>query len=245
MKIKKFHNFQPSAAEFTRKVGLIGESNTLPELYGDKDADVVLTVSPNAFSTHQVFSRLSGSPFVPQYVSNKLAAQSLKLPITVISPVSEIRTFSTMRQLNREQTAKNSMYLSRPRINSQYQVTAHEGKIIGARQVIDGKPIHLNLNRFPKATSLQEIAEGLYGNLKSDLLRFRVGDTKNGPILLAMENFKLKVPELTSLYFKIYENFIGPMPEWFKHNIETSVLVPYLYEYVNREETAKRCPYML
>jgi hypothetical protein len=69
--------------------------------------------------------------------------------------------------------------------------------------------------------------------------------TKGGPILLAMENFKLKQPELINLYFTVYENFIGHMPDWFKNHIESTVLVPYLYEYVNRDEVSKKCPYLL
>lgn len=243
--IKTFDTFQPSIETFSKKIGLIGENHDMQDLFGDKSADVVIQIQPNAFSTYQVFNRLPGAKFIPRYVSNRLKASSLKTPITVINPLSEIRTFSTHKELNSVPIMKNSLYFKRPAFTDQLQVVVHEGKVIGARQIIDGKPIHLNTNRFPILNKVQTIAENVHHALNTDLMRFRIGLTEKGPVLLAMENFKLKKPELAQLYYTIYENFVGHMPEWFKHHIESSMIIPYLNEYVNREEVSKKCPYLL
>lgn len=244
MKLKTFDTFQPSVETYAKKVGLVGE-NEMRDLFGDRTSDVVIKISPNAFSTYQVFSRLPGANFIPKYVSNRLHATRLKTPVTVISPLSEIRTYSTYRKLRSDELLKNSIYFHTPKVLEQFQITAHEGKIIGLRQIIDRQPVHIKSDRFPKTAKFQEISDSLYEALKTDLMRFRVGMTKSGPVLLAMENFKLQAPEMAKLYVNVYENFVGHMPEWFKHHIESSTVMPFLSEYINREEMSKKCPYLL
>lgn len=244
MKLKTFDTFQPSVETYAKKVGLVGE-NEMRDLFGDRTSDVVIKISPNAFSTYQVFSRLPGANFIPKYVSNRLHATRLKTPVTVISPLSEIRTYSTYRKLRSDELLKNSIYFHTPKVLEQFQITAHEGKIIGLRQIIDRQPVHIKSDRFPKTAKFQEISDSLYEALKTDLMRFRVGMTKSGPVLLAMENFKLQAPEMTKIYVNVYENFVGHMPEWFKHHIESSTVIPFLNEYINREEMSKKCPYLL
>lgn len=246
--IKTFDTFQPSIETFTKKIGLVGENtkNDMPDLFSDRKADVVIKISPNAFSTYQVFNRLPGQSFIPKFVSNRLHASKMQTPITVISPISEIRTYPTRRKLNTEPIQKGSLYFVRPNIEDQYQVVIHEGKILSVRQLIDGKPIHLNVNRHPVVHSFQKIAESMYSALNTELMRVRIGTTKKrGQVFMAMENFKLHKPELAKLYFNVYENYVGHMPEWFKHHIESSMIIPFLNEYVNREEMSKRCPYLL
>jgi hypothetical protein len=244
--IKTFDTFQPSIETFLKKVGLVGENHGMEDLFGDRSADVVIEITPNYFSTYQVLNRLPGASFIPKYVSNRMHARNLNIPVTVVSPLSEIRTFTTNRQINSQPIQKGSLYFSRPNITDQYQVAIHEGRIIGVRQIIDGKAVHLNINRHPIVKDLQVIAESMYSALNTDLMRVRIGTTKKrGQVFMAMENFKLQKPEMTQLYFSIYENFIGHMPEWFKHHIESSMIIPYLNEYINREEMSKKCPYLL
>lgn len=243
--IETFATFQPTIETFSKRIGLVGESNDMPELFSDKSAEVVIEIKDNAFSTYQVFNRFPGASFIPKYVSNRLSTNNLRTPITAISPVSEIKTFATHRHINTAPLQKGSLYFSRPKIKDQYQVSCHEGKVCGIRKIIDGKAVHLDLNRLPELSNLQQIAESLHNSLKSDLLRFRVGTTAKGPVLLAMENFKLQKPELAHIYFTVYENFIGHLPEWFKHHVETNSLIPYLTEYINRDEFSKKCPYLL
>lgn len=244
MKLKKFDTFQPTLDTYSKKVGIIGE-NLMPDLFGDGKSDVVIKITPNPFSTYQVFSRLPGSSFIPKYVSNRLQSSRIPTPVTVISPVSEIKTYTTHRKLNSVPIPKNSIYFHTPRILEQYQITAHEGQIIGVRQIIDNVPVHINVSRFPKTQKLQKVTGILHEALNSDLMRFRVGMTKSGPVLMAMENFNLNKPELTKLYFNVYENFVGHMPEWFKHHIESSTVMPFLNEYIDRAEFSKKCPYLL
>lgn len=244
MKLKTFDTFQPNVDTYSKKVGIVGE-NFAQDLFGDKTADVVIKISPNAFSTYQVFSRLPGSNFIPKYVSNRLHATRIKTPVTVISPLSEIKTYGTYRKLRTEPLLKNSIYFHTPKIFEQFQVTSHNGTIVGLRQIIDGTPIYVNTNRFPKSYKIQEICSTMYEAFNCDLMRFRVGFTKKGPILMAMEDFKLQAPEMANLYVNVYENFVGHMPEWFKHHIESSMVMPFLSEYVNRDEISKKCSYML
>jgi hypothetical protein len=242
---QSFDSFIPTVDTFSKKIGLVGEDHGMPDLFGDEKSDVLMSIPINDFSTHQVFNRLAGSSFIPEFVSSRMHTQKIKTPITVISPISEIRTYNTHREINTVPLRKDSLYFKRPKINEQIQIASYEGTIVGARQIVDGHPVHLNINRYPKMKQLQYITEALHNNLKSDFMRFRVGLTNNGPVLLAMENFKLRKPELARLYVNIYENFIGPMPDWFKGHIDSTMINPYLNEYVNREEISKKCPYML
>ena len=115
----------------------------------------------------------------------------------------------------------------------------------GARQIIDGKPVHLDLNRLPYRESLVNLAENLHQKLGSEFSRIRIGMGQNGPILLAMENFKLNRPELVNLYFKIHESYLGKLPAWYKHKVQNGLVKTYLNEYINREEVLKKCPYIL
>lgn len=245
MNIRRFSEFQPTIETFTKRVGLVKEQNIIPELFGDRTADVVIKIPDNNFSTYQVFNRFPGSNFIPRYVSNKMKAMELGSPITVVSPLSEIKTYSTKRAVRLESQQSGSLYFRKPKITDQYQVAVHEGRIIGVRKIIEGKPVHLRLNRFPKLTAIQNIANSLYESLKSEVLRFRLGQTESGFKLLAMENFTLQKPELVDLYFVIHENFVGPVPEWFKHHIESSIVIPYLSEYINRDSVKQKCPYVL
>lgn len=242
---RSFDEFQPTVETYSKKIGLIGEDHGLPELFGDEKAEVIMAIPINDYTTHQVFNRLAGSPFIPEFTANRVNTRNLKTPITVISPVSEIKTYNTHRKVNTVPIRKESIYFNRPKISEQIQLAVYEGNIIGARLIIDGHPVHLNINRYPKISMLQGIAESMYGTLRSDFMRFRVGITKRGPVLMAMENFKLRKPELAKLYVNVYENFIGPMPDWFKGHIESTMVNPYLNEYINREEIGKRCPYLL
>jgi hypothetical protein len=242
---RAFEDFQPTIETFSKKIGLIGEDHGLPDLFGDEKSEVIMAIPINDYSTHQVFNRLAGSSFIPEFVSNRVNTRNLKTPITVISPISEIKTYNTHRKVNTDQIRKDSIYFNRPKVNEQIQLAVYEGVIIGARQIIDGHPVHLNINRYPKMKTLQGISESLYKSLGSDFMRFRIGLTNRGPVLMAMENFKLRKPELTRLYVNVYENFIGPMPDWFKGHIESTMVNPYLNEYINRDEISKRCPYLL
>lgn len=108
--IEKFATFQPTIETFSKKIGLVGESNDMPELFGDKSADVVIEIKENAFSTYQVFNRFPGASFIPKYVSNRLSTNNLRTPITVVSPVSEIKTFATHRHINSAPLQKGSLY---------------------------------------------------------------------------------------------------------------------------------------
>lgn len=242
--IKKFDNFQPTIDTYIKKVGFIGE-NIMPELFGGKDADATIKLEPNAFSTYQVFNRLPSAKFIPKYVSNRLHASKIPTPVTVISPVSEIKTFSSRRKLNTDPIIKGSLYFKRPKFDNQYQITVYEGKVIGLRQIFEGKAIHLNLYRFPRMADVQEVATTLHEALKSPMLRFRLGTTNNSKVLLGMENFQLRKPELVKLYYNVYETHVGHMPAWFKHHIESSMIIPFLYEYANRDKYRELCPYVL
>lgn len=244
MKLKTFDTFQPTIDTYIKKVGMIGE-NLMPELYAGKEAEVTIEIEPNAFSTYQVFNRLPGANFIPRFVSNRLHASRLKTPVTVVSPLSEIKTYSSRRQLNRDPIRKGSLYFRRPKFDNQYQVSVHEGKILSVRQLFEGKAVHLNINRFPRIDEFQKVADSLYEALKTDIIRFRLGTTSKSKVLLGMEDFNLHKPELASLYFRVYENFVGHMPEWFKHHIESSMIMPFLYEYINRDEIKEKCPYIL
>ena len=95
------------------------------------------------------------------------------------------------------------------------------------------------------AKQIKEFQENLYSKLSSEFSRFRIGFTKAGPILLAMENFKLKTPELVDLYFQAYESKLGKIPNWYRHQTSKSLVEKYLSEYINREEISKKCPYLL
>lgn len=246
MKLVKFSEFQPSISTYTHKIGLVKEYNTMPELYGDNSASIVIQIPNNTLNTYQVFNRFPGSKFIPYYVSNLINTNKIKTPISVISPLSEIKTYQTRRSLKNSELLKGSLYFNRPKISEQYQVVVHEGKIIGCRKIIDNKPMHINLNRHPKLNAIKNISTSLYESLKADLIRFRVGDTPKGLKLLAMEDFQLTKPELSNLYFKVYEDYIGHMPEWFKHHIESTSIIPYLTEnYNNRNELRKTYPYLL
>lgn len=243
--MKRFDNFQPTIETFAKKIGIIGESHDMPDLFGDDSAQVVMSISPNHYSTHQVFNRFAGTSFIPPFVANRINSRNVKTPISVVSPDSSIRTFATHRQVNYAPIQSGSLYFTRPSVNEQFQVATKDGEIFGIRQMIDGKSVHLNLNRFPHMMKIKAISEELHGKLKTDLMRFRVGLGSTGPVFLAMENFKLHRPELTSLYYSVYESFIGHMPEWFKNHIESTMIIPYLNEYINRDAVRKKCPYIL
>ena len=242
--LKRFEDFQVYDT-FSKRIGLIGENHDMPDLYGDQDSEITLTIMPNQFSTYQVFNRLAGSSFIPTAVSNKFGARKLKSPITAVTPISEIRTYQTFRHLNSTPIQKNSLYFTKPKFESQLQIAMHDGQIFGARQIIDGKPVHLDLNRLPYRESLVNLAENLHQKLGSEFSRIRIGMGQNGPILLAMENFKLNRPELVNLYFKIHESYLGKLPEWYKHKVQNGLVKTYLNEYINREEVLKKCPYIL
>jgi hypothetical protein len=241
--IKRFDDFQ-NYDTFSHKIGIIGESHSLTDLYGD-DCELMISIKPNAYSTHQVFNRLAGSTFIPESVQSKFRAQKLATPITAIEPDSKIRTFPTFRHLNVTPMQKGSLYFSKPKFNEQVQIVSHKGNLIGARQLVDGKPVHLNLGRFPHTAKLAELAENLHQTLGEDLIRFRAGITTNGPIMLTMENFKLDRPDLVNLYFAVHESYISKLPIWYKHKIQTGLVNTYLNEYINREEVSKQCPYLL
>jgi hypothetical protein len=241
--IKRFDDFQ-NYDTFSHKIGLVGESHDLTDLYGD-DCELMISIKPNAYSTHQVFNRLAGSAFIPESVQSKFRAQKLATPITSIEPDSKIRTFPTFRHLNVTPMQKGSLYFSKPKFNEQVQIVSHKGNLIGARQIVGGKPVHLNLDRFPHTVKLAKIAENLHQTLGEDLIRFRAGITTKGPVILTMENFKLDRPDLVNLYFAVHESYIGKLPIWYKHKIQTGLVNTYLNEYINREEVSKLCPYLL
>ena len=242
--IKKFGDFQVHDV-YSKKIGLIGEHVDVPEIFGEPSARITIEVLPNEFKTHQVMNRLTGTNFIPTFVANKFSANKIKAPITAILPDSTVKTFVTNRTFNNAQIPKGSIYCKTPNLDSQIQVAARGGTVFGARQIIDGKPVHLDLSRYPNSAALQNIAETLYNTLGSEFLRFRVGLTSTGPQLLVMENFNLKKPELIDLYFNVYEQYVGKIPAWFRHKVYTQQLTPYLNEYINREETLKKCPYIL
>jgi hypothetical protein len=241
--IRPFDEFQVHDI-FSKKIALIGENHNIPDLF-NSDAKISVQITPNEYSTHQVFNRLAGSDVIPGFVGDRFKAMKLRTPISVISPNSTIQTFPTFRHLNSANLLKGSIYFSKPKIDTQIQVATYEGRIIGAREIIDGKPIHLNTARYPEIPILSQISENLYSKLASEFSRFRIGFTKTGPILLAMENFKLKTPELVDLYFQAYESKLGKIPNWYRHQTSKSLVEKYLSEYINREEISKKCPYLL
>lgn len=242
--IKKFDDFQVYDT-YSKRINLIGESHDMPELYGDQNSEMSLTVFPNDFSTYQVFNRLAGSSFIPVAASNKFGARKLKTPITVVSPKSEIKTFQTFRHVNTTPLAKGSLYFTKPKFENQIQIAAYRGQIFGVRQLIDNTPVYLDTNRLPYQSQLNELTETIHSKLNSTFSRFRVGLGADGPVLLAMENFKLNRPELVDLYFRVFESNIGRLPTWYKHKIKNSFVKTYLNEYINREEILKKCPYIL
>jgi len=242
--IKRFDDFRVHDT-YSKRIGLIDENSEMPELFGDDTAEVTLRILPNEYSTHQIFNRLSGNNFIPKFTVGKFGAAKLTPPLTVISPDSNVRSFATRRQALTIPQKKSSMYFTTPKVSDQIQVAARGGKIFGARKIIDGKPVHLDLTRYPETGALQQIAESLYSNIGSEWSRFRVGLTESGPILLAMENFKLKKPELVDLYFDVYETVLGKIPAWYRHKVKDQQLKSYLMEYINREEISKKCPYIL
>ena len=242
--IQKFDDFQVYDT-YSKRINLIGENHDMPELYGDDESEVAVEVSPNDFTTHQVFSRLAGSSFIPNAVSNKFGARKLKTPITVVSPRSDIKTYQTFRHVNTTPIPKGSLYFTKPKFENQIQIAAHHGKIFGARQIIDGTPVHLDMDRLPYRDQLTELTESINSKINSNFSRFRIGLSESGPVLLAMENFKLNRPELVDLYFRVYESYIGPLPTCYKHKIQNNFVKTYLNEYINREEVLKKCSYIL
>jgi len=244
MKLEKFETFRPTIETYTKRVKLIGE-NLLPELYADKKADASIKIESNAFSTYQVFNRLPNASFIPKCVSNRLHASRLKMPVTVISPESNIKTFSSRRKLNKEPIQKGSLYFNRPKFDQQYQILLYEGKILSVRQLFEGKAVHLNINRFPKMQKFQKVSNLINEALKTKITRFRLGTFNESIVLLGMEDFNLHIPELTNLYFEVYESHVGHMPVWFKHHIESTMVTPFLYEYIDRDVFSKKCPYIL
>jgi hypothetical protein len=242
--LKRFDDFQVYDT-YSKKIGLVGENHDMPDLYGDQDSELILTISPNQFSTYQVFNRLAGSGLVPNSTTGKFAARKLKTPITAVSPNSQIKTYPTFRHLNSTPIPKDSLYFTRPTFENQIQIATHNGQIFGARQIIDGKPVYLDLTRLPNSEALTSLTETLHSTLGSEFMRFRVGVTGEKPIVLAMENFKLNRPDLVNIYFKIHESYLGKLPAWYKHKIQKNLVKSYLNEYINREEVLKKCPYIL
>ena len=242
--LKRFDDFQVYDT-YSKKIGLIGENHDMPDLYGDQDSEILLTIIPNQFSTYQVFNRLAGSEFIPNSTTGKFGARKLKTPITVVSPMSEIKTYPTFRHLNVTPIQKGSLYFTKPKFENQVQIAAHNGQIFGARQIIDGKPVYLDLTRLPYREQLVNLTETLHSKLNSEFMRFRLGLDEEAPVLLAMENFRLNRPELINLYFKIHESYLGKLPAWYKHKVQNNMLKTYLNEYINREEVLKKCPYIL
>lgn len=242
--IQRFSDFQ-NLDPYSKKIGIVGESCSLPDLFGDENSELVIYVQPNPVGTHGVISKLSGSDIVPNQVGSRFAAQSLKLPITVVSPRSEIKTFQTKRALNQADLIKGSHYFTRPNFSDRVQVASHRGSVIGARQIVDGKPVHLDLERHPRAKEIKRAARQIHEAAGSDLSRFQLGLGSGSPVFLLMENFSLLKPELVNLYFKVHESALGQLPAWYKHKIYQTILKPYLTEYINREELSKKCPYLL
>lgn len=241
--IQRFENFNESDP-YSRKIAIIGEGAALPDLFGGEDSAIVIQIEPNSSQTHQAISRLQGSSLVPKAAHSRFAAQSLKLPITVVSPDSKIRTFQTMRKLNSADLFKGSHYFTKPDFTDRVQVASHKGNVIGARQIIDGRPVHIDMDRHPRAKDIKLAAKQIHEALGGDLNRFQLGLGESATLLL-MENFSLKQPELVNLYFNVHESSIGTLPSWYKHKIHQSILKPYLTEYINREELSKKCPYLL
>jgi hypothetical protein len=101
------------------------------------------------------------------------------------------------------------------------------------------------MDRLPYRDQLTELTESINSKINSNFSRFRIGLSESGPVLLAMENFKLNRPELVDLYFRVYESYIGPLPTWYKHKIQNNFVKTYLNEYINREEVLKKCSYIL
>jgi len=244
MKLKTFETFQPTVETYTKKITMVGE-NLMPELYADKGGKISVKIEPNSFSTYQVFNRLPGANFIPKYVTNRLHAGRLKTPVTVVSPLSEIKTYGSRRSLNSTPIRKGSLYFRKPKFDNQFQIAVYEGKILSVRQLFEGKAAHLNIYRFPRINEFQEIANTIYEALGTKLLRFRLGTFNESKVLLGMEDFSLHKPELANLYFQVYEVHVGHMPEWFKHHVESSMIIPFLYEYIDRDEISKKCPYLL
>lgn len=242
--VKAFSKFQEQE-EFSKKIGIVGEANSMPELYGDENSELVIQIQPNDYSTHQVFNRLAGSTLIPKLVSNKFGAQSLAFPVSTVSPSSQIKTFPNFSGLNSASLAKGSIYFSKPKFTKQIQLSIHNGDVLSARQIIDGVPVYLDTNRMPAKSEMNQVAEKLYRTLGSDLIRCRVGLGKAGTVLLAMENFSFGKPELADLYFRVYESHIGQLPEWYKHKIKNGPVRSYLNEYINRNSVQSQCSYIL
>lgn len=242
--IRRFDEFD-NHDRFSKRISLVGESHDLTDLYGDEESPVRIELEPNAYSTYQVFNRLSGSNFLPKTVGTKFGAYGLKAPITAVSPESQIRTFPTFRKLNSTPTQPGSVYFTKPKFMDQVQIAAYDGDIFGARQIVDGKPIHIDMSRFPGRNKLASLSKTLYEKLGETILRFRAGINGRGPVLLMMEDFRLNRPDLVNLYFKVHESKLGQLPDWYKHKIKSGLVGTYLNEYINREEVSKKCPYLL
>lgn len=242
--IRRFNEFSEKDP-YSRRIALIGENHSMPELFGEPESAVAIQIEPNQIATHKAFSRLEGSDLIPKKVGSRFAAQSLKLPITVISPKSEIQTFQTKRRLNSADLLKGSHYFTRPNFTSRLQITTHDGKIVGAREIVDGKPVHIDLDRHPMKGHVKKAASQIHEALGASLNRFQLGLGLEGAVLLMMENFSLEKPELINMYFNTYESRIEPLPAWYKHKIHQTILKPYLSEYINREKLSKKLPYLL
>ena len=242
--IRKFDDFQIHDT-FSGRLGLIGESHDMPNLFGHDLALPVIEISKNPLTTFQIFNRLAGSSFVPRMVASRPQTGKMKTPITAITPRSKIKTFISHRALNEAFLERGTLYFSKPSIKDQFQVVLEQGRITGVRQIIDGKGVHLDTSRWPQMQSILPICEAIHSKVGGQLLRFRLGLTNARPFLLMMENFKLKRPELISLYFEKYESMHGAIPAWYRHQVQNNLLKPYLNEYINREEILKKCPYIL
>lgn len=242
--IRRFDEFEDHDL-YSRRISLVGESHDLMDLYGDEESPVRVDLKPNAYSTHQVFNRLTGSSFLPKTVGSKFGAHGLKTPITAITPDSQIRTFPTFRKLNVTPIKKGTVYFTKPKFMDQVQVASYDGDIFGARQIVDGQPVHVDMSRFPDRKRLSTLAKTLHEKLGETILRFRAGLTGRGPVLLMMEDFSLSRPDLVNLYFKVHESKLGRLPDWYKHKIKSGLVSGYLNEYINREAVSKKCPYLL